>query len=447
MLAKNQPVETRPTPFTLLIHRLSNLPKVWPQVYWGEKLRERLLRLKQFNLFALWLRPIFSQALILTIVALSSFGALGQQLKPALAAEIGHLEIETGPVWLRKAEKEKFTPVENGAVVRVGDSIRVGGSAKLKFNAENEIKLAATTEIEIIEPDKTNTKVALVTGMVETNVEDQNQLEVATLQGSITTSSADFALKVDQKTGLTEVRTESQQTKFVTAAPTATTPVPAEPETPALALPEIAQLELRLDFMQIQLFDALKKAQAKQAATAEKIANLTKKQKAELLTELKLETSVGNPNTTLTLFLREKYPASPELLRALNYLAKIKNLEDILSYYLVPEPRFLQAKPEFELLPKNYQPAPPFEIIFLASKSLELAHSEVHPASREIISLVVQDLQAKLATGKLTVAEILSELNQPIYLQAVTELAKLNPAVFTERLQELQTQIQQFKGF
>lgn len=465
--SENQFTKAEYSYFALLIHNLKNLPKVLPSIAWQDHFRGYLANWSKFNLNYFWFRFVLVRTLVLSLITGLVFNSLVQNINPALAEEIGEIAIQAGNVYIQAAEAENFILAQNGDPVSPGDSILVAeeATASIEFHSANTITLAAGTKITITEQDEDNTtKVALVAGQVETQIENKDeQLELTTSAGPIVTNDADVSIEIDKKTGLVAVQPRSALQNSV-----ASNFNPSQ-----LQLPEIAALALELDFIQIYLSRAIRQAQQGNRESAMSIFKIALADEAELARifdetaiveilpalnlvldknyEESLVTAkaqaihyaislVTELNQLLEKAITNNYPVSSEQKMALDYLAKVHNLANLAYYYFI-DARTLTNQSE---LPTDYQPAEFCENLFSAVRALQLAHTSAHSYAEELIALNLAELQLQLATGKVSQETLLEALNEPIYLPVLAEFKKQNAELapaFAALIQDLQSQI------
>jgi len=451
---------------------LTLLPKVLPHVAWYEAARARLARARQLpQLFLLRRATAFVAFLVVTL------GVAGVSLmssSSATLAGVAVLDITDGIVKVRAADATFFVTVSDGSQIRVGDTIRVeqNGAASLAFADLSEMHLAEGTEITItdsepvsampiIRDDESSTRVALMSGSVETEVTQSDtavSFEIETSTGLIQANKSKFAVSIDTQTGATEVITSEDTVAVRNMTETTSTELLAGEravlggtavivdEAPAAAGTDIVQLATQIDILTTRSFDALVLAQHSQSKTAKKAMQMIHAELAQLSRSLSIEFVAGQEAAALRIWLVSAFAGADELPAMTANLSLISQLETITNHYLV-DPTLRRGAPEFDIATRDrYRPTPELRKLHAALSARNLAALDIQPAVSQLIDTVIaayrRDILDRDSEAWLT--GLLAGMDQqPLYLPAMQPLAAELPIAHQDMIQPEEVAMQE----
>jgi hypothetical protein len=392
--------------------------------------------------------------------------------------KIAWVSTESGVVKILPAGGDFFQTITGEVAVRLGDTIRVDKDsiASLRFWDASKMRLTPETEVAItnfqldtLENEKSTVRVALLAGSVDTVVNREKTspaFEIATPSGNVAAKKAKFSVSLDKQTGKVEVATSESSVAVTPASPSndsgetvalvagqtavfsddkvlvaATDEGDAEVAT--FTPPAFNKILTETDFIQIHLFDALAAAQKGDTWVAQKIEAGVAEDLAQILKEFGV-VKTADQITTLISLVEKHYPNNPKLAAATANLGRANSVAQILNYYFI-QPSLLRGIPEFELLAKsNYQPPAQLQNLFALLKARQLASRAIQPT----IETLTTELISELAAGNFE--KLVAEMDQPVYLFALRELAPLLPeekqAVVTGKITELEAQVAEYIG-
>jgi len=442
---------------------LTLLPKVLPHVAWYEETRARLARARQLPQVFFVRRTITAVALVVVIFSVASASFVG--MSSSTLAGVAVLDITDGIVKVRSVDETFFVTVANGSHVHVGDTIRVekDGAASLSFADLSEMHLGEGTEITItdLEPtshspiirDELSTRVALMSGSIETEVSKSNtaaSIEIETSTGLIQANKSKFAVSIDHETGATEVIANEDTVAVRNTAETESTELLAGERAmlggdaivvdaaPAAAGTDITQLATQIDILTTRSFDALILAQSSQPTSAKTAMGMLHTELAKLSDDLAIEFVAGQEAAALRIWLVSAFSGAPELSTMTANLALISQLEIITNHYLV-DATLRRGIPEFEIAMRDrYQPTPELRKLYAALTARNLAALDIQPAVDKLITDTAAMYNHMIIGrhSRVWFSGLLAGMaEQPLYLQIMQQLAASLPASYQDVIQ------------
>lgn len=444
-----------------------------------KRMQPRRLRLPSLLTFAALKKTVASLILALVVGGISfTISLYGDS---AAQTKVAWVSAESGEVKILSAGGEFFQTISGEVAVKLGDTIRVGKDsvASLRFWDASKMRLTPETELAItsfqldsLENEKSAVRVALLSGSVDTVVNREKTspaFEIATPSGSVAAKKAKFSVSLDKQTGKVEVATSESSVAVTSSAKqpdnknetvalvagqtavfsddkvfVAATDENSEEVAATFTPPAFSKVLTATDFVQIHFFDALSAAQKGDTWIAKQIEAGVEDDLAAILKEFGV-TKTANQLTTLVGLLEKYYAENPKLPALLANLNRADSVAQILNYYFI-KPSLLRGIPEFELLAKsNYQPPADLQNLFALLKAKQLASRAIQPT---VVTLTTE-LLSEIALSA-NFSQLVGEMNQPVYLFTLRELAPLvaaeKQALVISQITELEAQVAKYIG-